>query len=317
MPLVSVVIPTFNAAAYLPAAIESVLGQSFRDFEVIVIDDGSTDNTADAVGRYGDRVTYVRQPASGGPSGPRNAGIELARGNWVSLLDSDDLMEPDRLAEFATFEAENPGVDLYFNNFRFINAHGEICNPDFHAGYPSFQRKLVESSVAGLSTISGPELVIELIRGNFIGTSSVIVRRDAITAVGGFDVSLRNSEDRAVWLALARSGSVFGYSSTLSHAYRVRDDNISSRGLQNYDAIFEVLEREKQYSSDPRLLREIDLRARSYLLEKAWDLGDSGATTEALDHYRKANAIGITWRGIKGILKTHASALRGFLTSGS
>src|SRR5262245_39908172 len=96
MPNVSVVIPSYNSAAYLPAAIDSVLAQTARDLEVIVVDDGSTDDTPDVVARYGPPVRGIRQ-ANAGVAAARNRGIAEARGRYIAFLDADDTWEPVKL----------------------------------------------------------------------------------------------------------------------------------------------------------------------------------------------------------------------------
>lgn len=109
-PTISVVIPAFNSARFLPAALESILNQTLPPTEVIVVDDGSTDNTADAVEPFRDRVTYI-QRESFGPAATRNFGIGLTTGEFIAFLDADDLWHPEKLArQMAAFEA-NPALD--------------------------------------------------------------------------------------------------------------------------------------------------------------------------------------------------------------
>jgi hypothetical protein len=108
-PKVSVVIPTYNRAMCIGDAVESVLAQTYRDFEVVVVDDGSTDDTAAALAKFGDKIRVIRQK-NGGVSRARNAGIEAARGEWVALLDSDDVWLPEKLAIQMQGVAAHPGV---------------------------------------------------------------------------------------------------------------------------------------------------------------------------------------------------------------
>ena len=96
IPRVSVIIPTYNREEYVVKAIDSVLGQKFDDYEFIVVDDGSTDNTKEIVNKYGDMIRYIYQHNSG-VSAARNTGIKLAKGEWVAFLDSDDEWRPDYL----------------------------------------------------------------------------------------------------------------------------------------------------------------------------------------------------------------------------
>src|SRR6267378_3262722 len=93
--LISCIIPVFNGARYLREAVESILGQTYRPIEIIIVDDGSTDNTADVVKNYGDQVRYVCQP-NGGPSAARNQGVSVAQGAFVAFLDQDDVWHPEK-----------------------------------------------------------------------------------------------------------------------------------------------------------------------------------------------------------------------------
>jgi len=125
-PLVSVVIPTYNRCGYLQQAIESVLSQSCGDFEVIVVDDGSTDETAQVIAKFSDeRVRYLYQ-SNAGRSAARNWGMGAARGMYLAFLDDDDLYLPHKLASQVAFLESHPGVDLVGSGVRLIDEHGAV-----------------------------------------------------------------------------------------------------------------------------------------------------------------------------------------------
>lgn len=127
-PLVSVTMPTYNRAAHLPGAIKSILGQTFTDFEFIIIDDGSTDNTAEVVARYKDpRIIYVRNDTNRGVSYSANRGIEMARGKYIARADSDDINLPDRLAKTVAFMEAHPDVGIVGGQV--IAVHGNERHP--------------------------------------------------------------------------------------------------------------------------------------------------------------------------------------------
>ena len=120
MPRVSVIIPTYNRADLLGEAIDSVLAQSYQDFEMIVADDGSTDETAMVASKYGDKVRFLALPHRGQPAAPRNAGIAAATGEYISFLDSDDLYLPDKLALQVPALDENPKVGMVYSSAHFF-----------------------------------------------------------------------------------------------------------------------------------------------------------------------------------------------------
>ena len=132
LPRVSVVIPAFNQARFLPAAIDSALAQTYRDREIIVVDDGSTDETPDVARRYGDALRYVRQ-ANKGLAGARNTGIERARGEFVALLDSDDVWLPGFLEHMMAVAEAQPRAAVYFGAWRYIDASGNPLPEPPHA----------------------------------------------------------------------------------------------------------------------------------------------------------------------------------------
>ena len=117
MSLFSVVIPSFNRAEMAKEAVESVLGQSFKDVEVIVVDDGSKDNTESVMGEFGDRIVFHRQ-ANGGVASARNKGASLATGDYVCYLDSDDLWPENKLEVFAEVIQRYPEAGFLFSDFR-------------------------------------------------------------------------------------------------------------------------------------------------------------------------------------------------------
>src|SRR5574340_444159 len=109
---VSVIIPTYNRAALVPEAVASVLGQTWREFEVLVVDDGSTDGTLAALAPYAGQIRFLRRESRGGVSAARNTGIAAARGEWLAFLDSDDLWRPEKLARQMAYLLARPGLCL-------------------------------------------------------------------------------------------------------------------------------------------------------------------------------------------------------------
>jgi glycosyltransferase involved in cell wall biosynthesis len=184
-PKVSVVIPTYNSAVMVKEAIESVLSQTYSNFEISVVDDGSTDDTEKVVRQFGDRVRYFKQ-ANQGVSAARNAGIKQARSEYIAFLDSDDLWLPEKLAEEVPLLDTDPKVGLVYCDW------AVVCG----------ESVLQSSYLKDLPAASG-YIFDELIQSGFILTSGVVVRRACLEDVGDFDTSLSIAQDYDLWLRIS------------------------------------------------------------------------------------------------------------------
>jgi glycosyltransferase involved in cell wall biosynthesis len=197
-PKVSVVIPTYNRAAKVCAGIKSVLAQRFTDLEVIVVDDGSSDNTGQVLGeKFGERIRYFVQP-NRGASVARNKGIEEARGEWIAFLDSDDLWEAEKLQwQMKALEKYGPRCGACYTDTSFFN-HSETRT--------MFQ--LAENEYRHNGTMGESENVMErLVRpggaGMLVCLSSLVVRAEVVRKSGGFDPTLLYSQDSELMFRLA------------------------------------------------------------------------------------------------------------------
>jgi len=195
-PLVSVIIPAFNAAGHVRAALESVFAQSFTDYEVILVNDGSPDTVQleQAIQPYVSRITYLTQQ-NGGPSAARNLGIRHARGEWLALLDSDDTWLPHYLAEQIKFLREDPALDMVYCDAN-LEGDANAAGKTFMQVCPSNGRVTFES------------LLVEQTQPI---TSGTVVRRQKAAAAGLFDEDLRCSEDHDLWLRVAYAGGKISY----------------------------------------------------------------------------------------------------------
>jgi len=203
---VSVVTPAFNAAAFLPATIDSVLAQTFPHWEMIVVDDCSTDGTRAVVEGYASRdarVQLVMQPNNGGPARARQAALERASGRYIAFLDSDDRWLPSKLERQLAFMAR-PEVAFSFTAFRRVSADGERVG------------RLIE---APARLTYG-----ELLGNTAIATSTAIVDR---TRTGPFSMTVTYYDDFALWLEITRRGfPAYGLNEDLMR-YRVVDGSVS------------------------------------------------------------------------------------------
>lgn len=193
---VSVVIPAFNAAAYLGEALESTLGQTYQPIEVIVVDDGSEDETPQVAAAYAGKVTYLRKQR-GGPASARNAGIRVASGEWIAFLDADDVWMPNLLEKLVK-GAEETGADLAFCDGLTLK-NGRIVGPTF------FERAGLKARM-GTFALNGlllNPLLLFLEFHQFMLTCALLVRRDALLQVGLFDEHIYCGEDLDLWLRLS------------------------------------------------------------------------------------------------------------------
>ncbi len=183
VPTVSVIIPTFNRAWTLSSAIDSVLAQSFQDFELIIVDDGSTDNTNALLTQYGDTIKVLPQ-ANRGVSAARNRGIHAARGRLIAFLDSDDEWMPEKLAVQVEFFKQNPTLQICQTEEIWIRK-GQHVNPKKRHKKPS-------------GDIFKPSLHLCL-----VSPSAVMLRRALFERVGFFDEALPACEDYDMWLRIS------------------------------------------------------------------------------------------------------------------
>lgn len=184
MPKVSVVIPAYNSIAYLPETVASVLQQTFTDFEILIVDDGSTDQTVAWANQIPDsRVCVITQPNQG-VSVARNTGILCAQGDYVAFLDADDVWEPNKLEQQVRYLETNPTIGWVHSWVSLIDAH---------------------SQPVGKRLISHAEGQIwkTLIFRNAIACCSVMVRRSCFSVAGLFDPEIRSAEDWELWIRLA------------------------------------------------------------------------------------------------------------------
>ncbi len=227
-PRVSVIMATFNQGPFLADALYSALSQTGVDVEVIVIDDASTDNTAEILSRYDGRVKLIRLTENcGGPARPRNMGLKAATGDYIAILDGDDLMLPGRLSEQVAFFEAHPDVSFQCANFRNFNSAAGLGTDDELAGHREFARLKREKVGDRWYRLPRQQAYETLLGDNFIGVATVMFRRSVLTEAGFFDETLKRSEDIEYWYRIARVCTI-GYIDAVLAGRRLHSTNISA-----------------------------------------------------------------------------------------
>lgn len=249
MATVDVIIPAFNAATYLPAALESVRSQTFEDWQIILADDGSTDDTAAVIApfieRFGPRLRYIKQK-NGGMSSARNAAIRASTSKFIALLDADDIWMPSRLADSMKALTEHPKAGISYGLITYIDSDGRVL-----ATFEGNQRH-AEGRIARYIYMREVELPCV----------TVTVRRSCIEEVGLFDETMRSTEDRDLWLRIALKHEVAFIPKVLAY-YRTSPGSVSRNSQRMLEAQLQFIQ--KHYGSEGCgvLSRQISL-ARAY-----------------------------------------------------
>jgi glycosyltransferase involved in cell wall biosynthesis len=238
-PTVSVVICAYNAASFIVETLDSLFAQTFSDYEVIIVNDGSTDETATVLQPYLSRIIYHEQPNQG-PAAARNAALRLARGQYISVLDSDDLWMPDYLEKMVGYLQAHPEIDLHYPNaVLFGNSHldGQIYQDMYPSSHPVTLEKLLtrECNVFGLVTF----------------------RRAMLEQVGQYDEDLCGVEDLDLWLRMAQHGCRFSFTEEVLVKYRRRPSSLSASSPNYYQQVIRALRKFQNADLTTPLQREL------------------------------------------------------------
>jgi len=277
-----VVIAAHDAAATLGATLKSVVARLGPHDEVLVCDDGSRDDTVAVAEGLGDpRIRVLTGAHSGAPSVPRNRGIEAAEGDLIFFVDADDLALGDKFGASRAALADHPDAAMVFTDFQKVDAYGALLVEHALSDYEIIRRL----GPGRVHRIEADAATRHLARENFVGTSGVAVRRDVLHSLGGFDVSLPNSEDRDLWFRIARRHPIVFLDEAL-HAYRVHADGISARPLRaNVPARLEVLRRQLDHALDSthaQDLRQAMANLHQSVAYEAFDAGDMATCRRAV-----------------------------------
>ncbi|APZ96397.1 glycosyltransferase family 2 protein [Fuerstiella marisgermanici] len=254
--LVTVVMPAYNAALHIEEAIRSALQQVDCDVEVMVVDDGSTDNTASITQSFDDRVRYVSQ-SNAGPAAARNLGVSLASHDWIAFLDADDVWEPTKLSCQLQLAQKSNSPFVYTDARNFGDDHVSE----------------LRSSVGGMPR---GDVLEALLLDNFITLSSVLLRRELFQFVGGFRTEYCGTEDWDLWLRIAAARINFEVVPEPLTRYRWQDGSLSKAHLtmarQRWKTLDEAISLKKNHSISWSVAR----RARAKVMAtSAWFAEDA------------------------------------------
>ena len=274
-PNVSVILPTHNRAVTLKRAIDSVLAQTYADFELLIIDDGSSDQTAVLVGSYEDaRLRYIPLPERGGAGAARNHGLSVACGCWIAFQDSDDEWRSEKLAlQVRATEEASPEVGVIYTNYQ------RAVSTRMISGIPSHRTFSNRFGLRSSRLDGNPQHT--LARGNFIPTQTAMVRKSCLQQVGGFDECLPRLQDWDLWLRLARNYTFIFINQPLVRIYP-SPGSISSQPDHLENAFERIL---KKHEPQRALYRSLQAQYHFALGDVAVH---QGAIREGREHFNQA-----------------------------
>jgi len=268
--LVSVVIPTYNRSALLHDSIKTVLDQTYNNIQIIVVDDGSTDDTSDVAYKLRDKIVYLKQ-ANSGPGAARNAGIRKAKGEYVAFIDSDDLWREDKIERQVEFMRENPEYALCCTDFREITPE-----------------KIIHKSILENMIVKDGYVFEHLLKNQFVKTSTVMVRSKVFKQSGFFHEKLRAFEDRYLWLNIARENKIHFIPEVLVTA-RIQGDNITENTdvmYENFHNFYQLLLEDGRLTTNQRKLVKTIIAKNHF--DMAYRLRENGEAVRSRNLYMKS-----------------------------
>ena len=277
-PKVSVVIPAYNISAYIAETMDSVLAQTFQNYEIILVNDGSkdTEKLESALEPYFDDIVYAKQE-NAGAAAARNKAINLARGELIAFLDGDDIWLPRFLESQIGF--------LEKNELEMVYADAEIFGEQLFEGRSFMQDAPSASEVTPTSLINASCNVI---------TSATLLKKKLLEKFGLFDVKMRRGQDFDLWFRLAKNGAKIGYQREVLIKYRVREDNLSGTNVDRAERNIKVLKAigdKYELDAGERKIwqKQMAFCEAEYELEKGKTCLASGEYTQARAHITEAN----------------------------
>lgn len=305
MPKASIVIPTYNAEAFIKATLESIFSQTYQDFECIVVDDGSTDTTANIIKSYSDaRLRYHYIENSGGPARPRNIGLQLAAGEFIFLFDADDVMHPEKLEISIDAFQQYPEADFLFTNYSSIDTKDSVLKDNYLQEYDSLWKLLPAVNSKNAQLIKREVLYPALVKVNFIGTSGVALRKSQLSDSDSFNERLRNSDDRLFLINFAKRHHGIFINRCL-HLYRITASGISNRDFSERGiGKIEALKLIKSGCTDKKLIKHIDSQIAKDYATVAYDYKSKKRARQQFRNAMESINYQFNWWALK--LATHS-----------
>jgi glycosyltransferase involved in cell wall biosynthesis len=281
MPRVSTIIPSYNCAQFVGRAVDSALQQTYRDQEIIVIDDGSTDDTRAVMARFGTAVRYARQD-NGGVSRARNHGLSLAGGEFVAYLDADDLWYPDKLEKQIAF------LDTH-SECGFVHTDVDVVNEDGAVIRSAFNHSTQRSVPRG-------RCVLDLLRESHVQILTVVARRELVERAGRFDARFHGVEDYLQWILIGLDGAELGYIDEPLAAYRWTAGSISSNKRHMYAQMIKMF---TLLLAEKPIAERCGEQGVAVVRKRLYDLGRDLAYLERLE-----GDTALARRRLLGLIKT-------------
>ncbi len=261
-PLISIIIPTYNVSRFIDQTLESIFDQDVTGYEIIVVDDGSTDSTQSVLETYKERISYYCQE-NRGPAAARNVGIKMAKGKYIAFQDGDDLWPKNKLRLQLELMESHPDVGLLSGDMQRFS--GERVNVSSMFKKYGFDRNFFGDDFYVMDAYRKI-----YIHGNYIPTGSVILRRNCLEKVGDFDEGFRHSEDLDLWLRISMQYRL-AYSNEIWLLRRDHEINLTTDTESMNMSLNKVLEKhEEQYAS---YMTKNDIDSNKVISEKLRNTG--------------------------------------------
>jgi glycosyltransferase involved in cell wall biosynthesis len=313
--LVSVVVPMYNTELYIGECLQSLLDQTYKPLEIIVVNNGSTDGSSEVVLGVGrsEIIRLINQEGSGGPSSPRNHALRLAKGDLIFFFDSDDIALPEKIE--LTVDALTRADDdvlMAITDFSVQDVDNSCRQSESYlAGFDAIGGLLENWRGNGSLRLSGESAFNLLLGGNFVGTSSVAIKKTVLDKIGGFDETLGNSEDYDLWLRVVREGGMVIVDKVL-HKYRIRSQGISRQSDRELSPCrIEVLRRQFEHKLTIEQKSRVRMRIADNYFGVAWEAKKNKDFGVAIQNYVHTLKYRIDFKGVRGL----AAALIGGLLS--